>query len=205
MDFNSSDSYFDNIDRIASATYVPIDQDLLRLRSRSTGIISKEFFVNDITYNIYDVSGPEWEFRRMQPCYENTDVVIFVADISAYHRCSHEYHMHNTMHESLRLFDTICSLQCFKNTSIILCFTKVDLLQRKLAVSPFRDHFPDFNGDALSFEAVKAYIVTRFLSASQGVKEDIQVCFTDMADDTCLGKSAFAALEMCIKIKEGWI
>ena len=161
--------------------------------------------MNDFTYNVSDVSGIEWEFDRLMQCYENTDVFIFVADISAYHRCSHEYHMYNMMHEPFRLFETICCLRCFINTSIIFCFTEVDLFRRKLAISPFRNHFPDFNGDALSFRAVKAYIVTGFLSASQRLKEDIQVCFTDMADDASLGKSAFAALETCIRVKDGWI
>lgn len=107
------------------------------------------------------------------------------------------------MQEALTLFDSICNSRWFWKTSMVLLFTKVHSLQRKLAISPIRDYFPDFEGDPLSFEAAKAYILTRFVSLSHRVENAIQVHFTDMTDDTSLGKAGFAALNKVMKLKEG--
>jgi hypothetical protein len=41
-------SYFDAIDRIAAPDYIPTDQDVLRSRTKTTGIIETTFEVNGI-------------------------------------------------------------------------------------------------------------------------------------------------------------
>lgn len=107
------------------------------------------------------------------------------------------------MQEAFVLFDSICNSRWFLKTSKVLLFTKVDSLQRKLETSAIRDYFPDFHGDTLSFEAAKAYFVMRFVSLNQRPENEIEVRFTDMADDTSLGKAAFAALETCMKLEGG--
>jgi hypothetical protein len=44
--FLLSKSYFDNIDRISASDFVPNEQDVLRSRAKTTGIIEIEFDVD---------------------------------------------------------------------------------------------------------------------------------------------------------------
>lgn len=196
-------SYFDNIDRIASSNYIATNQDILRLRVRTTGITKQKFVVNEFAYSIYDVGGLGTERNKWVLCFENTDAIIFLVDISAYDRFLYEDDEVNMMQEDLTLFYFICNSRWFLKTNMILFFNRIDSLQRKLATRPIKNYFPDFDGDILSLEAVKAYIATRFVSLDDRPEKTIQICFNDMTDDTSLGKSAFAALERSMKLKEG--
>ena len=52
----------------------------------------------------------------------------------------------NRMHESLRLFDSICNNKWFVNTSIILFLNKKDLFAEKLRFSSIKTCFPEYTG-----------------------------------------------------------
>ena len=43
-------SYLDSIDRIEKADYIPTDQDVLRSRTKTTGIVETTFNIGDLTY-----------------------------------------------------------------------------------------------------------------------------------------------------------
>jgi hypothetical protein len=45
-----SPSYFENIDRMSAADYVPDEQDILRSRVPTTGIIEFKFQIKDVTF-----------------------------------------------------------------------------------------------------------------------------------------------------------
>lgn len=43
-------SYLDSIDRIEKTDYIPTDQDVLRSRTKTTGIVETTFNIGDLTY-----------------------------------------------------------------------------------------------------------------------------------------------------------
>jgi hypothetical protein len=43
-------SYYSNLDRIGQKSYVPNEQDILRSRAKTTGIIETEFEVEDLKF-----------------------------------------------------------------------------------------------------------------------------------------------------------
>ncbi|KAK0847099.1 guanine nucleotide-binding protein subunit alpha, partial [Friedmanniomyces endolithicus] len=51
---DSAKYYFDSVDRIATPTYVPSDQDVLRSRVKTTGITETTFIIGDLTYRMFD-------------------------------------------------------------------------------------------------------------------------------------------------------
>lgn len=53
------------------------------------------------------------------------------------------------MHESLKLFDSICNNKWFKDTSIILFLNKKDLFAKKILKSPLSICFPEYSGTCL--------------------------------------------------------
>lgn len=55
----------------------------------------------------------------------------------------------NRMHESLKLFDSICNNKWFTDTSIILFLNKKDLFEEKIKKSPLTVCFPEYTGELL--------------------------------------------------------
>lgn len=50
------------------------------------------------------------------------------------------------MHESLKLFDSICNNKWFTDTSIILFLNKKDIFEEKIRKSPLTICFPEYTG-----------------------------------------------------------
>lgn len=50
------------------------------------------------------------------------------------------------MHESMKLFDSICNNKWFTDTSIILFLNKKDLFEEKIVHSPLTICFPEYSG-----------------------------------------------------------
>lgn len=50
------------------------------------------------------------------------------------------------MHESMKLFDSICNNKWFTDTSIILFLNKKDLFEEKIKKSPLTICYPEYTG-----------------------------------------------------------
>jgi hypothetical protein len=50
-------SYFANITRFAADDFKPTEQDILRARARTTGVIESKFQVDDLSFTLIDVGG----------------------------------------------------------------------------------------------------------------------------------------------------
>lgn len=77
-------SYFDSIDRIGDANYIPTDQDVLRSRVKTTGITETTFQIGDLMYRMFDVGGQRSERKKWIHCFENVTAIIFLVAISEY-------------------------------------------------------------------------------------------------------------------------
>lgn len=53
----------------------------------------------------------------------------------------------NRMHESMKLFDSICNNKWFTDTSIILFLNKKDLFEEKIKRSPLTICYPEYSGE----------------------------------------------------------
>ena len=63
------------------------------------------------------------------------------------------------MHESMKLFDSICNNKWFTETSIILFLNKKDLFEKKIYKSPLTICFPDYSGLFYIFLALSLVLV----------------------------------------------
>src|ERR1700761_7899665 len=77
-------SYFNAIDRMASRTYMPTDQDILRSRVKTTGITETTFQVGELTYKLFDVGGQRSERKKWIHCFENVTALVFLVSLSEY-------------------------------------------------------------------------------------------------------------------------
>lgn len=130
---NDSTVYFwERCDEICKADYMPTEQDVLRARVRTTGIVQQNFQIKDKKYTMFDVGGQRNERRKWIHCFDNVTAVIFVTAISEYDQVLYEDENTNRMDEALVLFEQICNHPSFKKTSMILFLNKRDLFEIKL-------------------------------------------------------------------------
>lgn len=140
----------DSLDRISTKDYLPTEQDVLRVRVPTTGIIEYPFVLENITFRMVDVGGQRSERRKWIHCFENVTSIMFLAALSEYDQVLVESDNENRMEESKALFRTIITYPWFQNSSVILFLNKKDLLEEKIMHSHLVDYFPEFDGNFLN-------------------------------------------------------
>ncbi|RUS29271.1 hypothetical protein BC938DRAFT_480855 [Jimgerdemannia flammicorona] len=179
--------FFDRLDRLFASDYIPTDQDIIRCRVKTTGIVETVFHLGPLTYRMFDVGGQRSERKKWIHCFENVTALLFVVAISGYDQCLVEDKDANQMHEALMLFDSICNSQWFINTSMILFLNKIDIFKLKIAVSPVSKYFPDYKeGPDDDFNQTKAYFRRRFIRLNRSEKKEVYPHFTDATDTNLL-------------------
>ncbi|RXW12609.1 hypothetical protein EST38_g13246 [Candolleomyces aberdarensis] len=128
-----------DLDRIASPGYVPSDEDVARVRSRTgiqeyriklertlTGAIPGEDMC------LYDIASWRTARSTWMPYFEGVDTVVFFASISCFDECLPEDPRVNRLGHSFLLWREICKSRFFNESGLVLFLTKCDFLQRKL-------------------------------------------------------------------------
>lgn len=174
-------SYFDAIERISQPDYLPNDQDVLRSRVKTTGIIETTFIIGQLTYRLLDVGGQRSERKKWIHCFEGVTAIVFLAAISEYDQVLVEDETVNRMQEALTLFDSICNSRWFVKTSMILFLNKIDLFKEKLPRSPLSKYFSDYSGGD-DYESACEYIKRRFVTLNQSDVKEVYVHFTCATD-----------------------
>lgn len=180
---NDSAKYFlDDLDRLGAKDYQPTEQDILRTRVKTTGIVEVHFSFKSLNFKLFDVGGQRSERKKWIHCFEDVTAIIFCVAMSEYDQVLHEDETTNRMQESLKLFDSICNNKWFTDTSIILFLNKRDLFDAKIKKSPITICFAEYNG-AQEFEPASNYIQAQFEAKNKSTTKDIY-CHTTCATDT---------------------
>ncbi|KAM9595506.1 guanine nucleotide-binding protein G(t) subunit alpha-2 isoform 2-T3 [Morphnus guianensis] len=197
---DSAAYYLNQLDRITAPGYLPNEQDVLRSRVKTTGIIETKFSVKDLNFRMFDVGGQRSERKKWIHCFEGVTCIIFCGALSAYDMVLVEDDEVNRMHESLHLFNSICNHKFFAATSIILFLNKKDLFEEKIKKVHLSICFPDYDGPN-TFEDAGNYIKTQFLDLN--MRKDVKEIYSHMtcATDTQNVKFVFDAVTDVI-IKE---
>lgn len=181
---DSAAYYFDSIDRISQPSYKPTQQDVLRARVRTTGIIETQFRYKDLIYRMFDVGGQRSERRKWIQCFDDVTAVIFVAALSGYDMKLFEDQSVNRIHESLTLFDAICNNKFFSGTSMILFLNKTDLFAQKIAQIPLKSYFEAYNGPAGDAASAKTFLLEEFMKLNKNPQKHVFPHFTCATDTT---------------------
>jgi len=185
--------FFDNIQRISISDYVPTDDDVLRVRVRSTGIEEAFFVFDNLAFRMIDVGGQRNERRKWIHCFDEVTAVIFCAALSEYDQKLREDDTQNRMLESLLLFEDIVNCPPFKTIPFIIFLNKTDLFREKLEKVPLNTLFSDYNGGT-DFDKACEFVKNKFLSQIKSDKsiyphytcavstENIKIVFKDVRD-----------------------
>jgi len=92
-EFQLNDSavyHFNAIERMASPSYLPTDQDILCNHAKTTGITETTFKVGEMTYALVDVSGLRTQRRKWIHYFENITAIVFLVSLSEYDQTLYE-------------------------------------------------------------------------------------------------------------------
>uniref|UniRef100_A0AAY5K5B0 Guanine nucleotide binding protein (G protein), alpha transducing activity polypeptide 1 n=2 Tax=Esox lucius TaxID=8010 RepID=A0AAY5K5B0_ESOLU len=197
---DSAGYYLNDLERLIQPGYVPTEQDMLRSRVKTTGIIETQFGLKDLNFRMFDVGGQRSERKKWIHCFEGVTCIIFIAALSAYDMVLVEDDEVNRMHESLHLFNSICNHRYFAATSIVLFLNKKDVFTEKIKKAHLSMCFPDYDGPN-TYEDAGNYIKLQFLDLN--LRRDIKEIYSHMtcATDTENVKFVFDAVTDII-IKE---
>jgi len=178
-----STAYFmDRLADISKRDYLPTQQDVLRSRVRTTGIVENDFEIDNNKFKMFDVGGQRNERKKWIHCFENVTAVLFVAAISEYDQMLYEDENTNRIVEALTLFDEICNSRWFHDTSMILFLNKRDLFAEKIKKIPLSVCFPDF-GSSSDYEEAVQYFTEEFLKRNKN-KDKVIYTHVTCATDT---------------------
>jgi len=191
---DSAKYFLDDLPRIEASDYLPSEQDILRSRVPTTGIIEYPFDLDGIVFRMVDVGGQRSERRKWIHCFENVTSIIFLVALSEYDQILFESDNENRMEESKALFKTIITYPWFQNSSIILFLNKKDLLEEKIQYSHIGDYFPDYDGPKQDDIAAREFILQVYLAQNP---DPDRMCYSHFtcATDTENIKLVFCAVK----------
>ncbi|KAG1813969.1 guanine nucleotide binding protein, alpha subunit [Suillus subaureus] len=184
--------FLDEISRITALRYFPSDQDVLKARLKTTGVVEHSFSIADsqrrfTTWKIYDVGGSRNQRHAWAPYFEDVNAIIFLAPISAFDQLLAEDPEVNRLEDSLLLWKSVISNKLLAHVSIILFLNKVDLLQAKLKSGVrLSHHIPRYGDRPNDYENVSTYFYNKFGSIHQAFssnkEREFKIHFTSVTD-----------------------
>ncbi|KAG0691761.1 guanine nucleotide binding protein, alpha subunit [Suillus ampliporus] len=184
--------FLDEISRITALRYFPSDQDVLKARLKTMGVVEHAFSIADtqrrfITWKIYDVGGAQNQRHAWAPYFEDVNAIIFLAPISAFDQVLVEDPEMNRLEDSLLLWKSVVSNKLLSHVSIILFLNKVDLLQAKLKSGVrLSHHMPRYGDRPNDYENVSSYFYNKFggihQSFSSNKDREFKIHLTSVTD-----------------------
>jgi len=186
---DSFDYYMRNISRILAKDFRPNEQDMLRVRIQTTGVITTSFDVSGKTFTLVDVGGQRSERKKWVHCFEGVLGVLFCVALSEFDQTLYEDNKTNRMLEAKKVFHEVCQSKWFSDTAMILFLNKEDIFKEKVeAGSTIRSAFLDYGGRDNYKESIE-FIETKFrdvVNPTTGKKREVYVHVTTATDTTCV-------------------
>lgn len=179
---DSAEYFFDRVDEIAKPDYCPSQEDVIKARVQTTGIIETQFQFKDMIFNVIDVGGQRSERKKWIQAFDDVTAVLFCAALSGYDTLLREDDSTNRLLESLELFDGICNNVFFRETEIILFLNKTDLFAKKIKTSRLTDYFSAYTGPEGEEEPARQFILKMFEGKNTNKNRKVYHHFTCATD-----------------------
>ncbi|KAJ3984681.1 guanine nucleotide binding protein, alpha subunit [Lentinula detonsa] len=164
----SAGFYLNEIPRITAKKYIPTNDDVLKARLKTLGVVEHSFLVpsganRGVQWKIYDVGGARNQRHAWAPYFSDVNAIIFLAPISAFDQVLIEDPRVNRVEDSLLLWKGVVSNKLLENVNIVLFLNKCDLLQAKLnAGVRLNEHMLSYHDKPNDYESVSKYFRNKF-------------------------------------------
>jgi len=106
-----------NLKRFSEKDFVPTPEDILRIRTKTVGIVQERFNSENMKLLFVDVGGQRNERRKWIHAFDGVTCVFFITSLSDYDQQLEEDRKTNRMIESLNLYTDVCNDRGFKKKS----------------------------------------------------------------------------------------
>jgi len=128
--------FFRHADRILGVAYQPTEEDVLRVRMRTSGVARHQITTDDTTFHVIDMGGLRSERRKWNHRLRDVDAVFFVASLTDWCLCLYEDESANRMRESLQVLADVAGQPLLADAPICLFLSKYDLLEKRFGAHP---------------------------------------------------------------------
>eukprot|EP01084_Bolivina_argentea_P170832 295996_1 len=165
----TTEYFWNNIDRIKNADYIPNEKDIIYVRLRTTGVIQKRFKIQNADFEIFDVGGQKSERRKWVTCFNEVNAMVFVISLACYNETMYEDKHTNAMVDALQLFEETVNNKYFRDTEIILFLNKTDLFKTKIRKFGITEccAFSDYEQDPNDYHQTTTYVQRKFEALDQ--------------------------------------
>ena len=184
-------SYFmDNLSRIASPDFSPTIEDILKVRSKTLGLVETEFVYKTMRLRIVDVGGQKNERRKWIHAFQDVTAIIFVVALNDFEYVMEEDGVTNRMQDSLVLFDQAINNKWLSKKPVVVFLNKKDLFEQALERSEerFRQVFPTCSLSKLTFEPASKYVYGQFAKKNKDPERPMYHFLTCNTDTTQVEK-----------------
>ena len=186
--------FLDKLDELSSSSYTPTDEDFLRLRTRTVGIVETRFDYKKMHICLIDVGGQKTERKKWIHAFDGVDVLLFVVSVSDFNLTMEEAGDKSRLQDALTLFEDVICSPFFNRRNVVVFLNKMDVLEEKLKRGVcIRDYVDDFEGDADKVEDVVAYYEAKLRAANQSHARELYFHHTT-ALDTGMMDTVFSAV-----------
>jgi len=179
---DSAHYWYKHFNRIISDKYKPTVKDIIKSRTKTTGISDIVFEIEGYKFKLTDVGGQRSERKKWISCFQNLTAILFVVSLSEYDQTLSEDTGTNRMSESIKLFRGVVGNDALHHVSMILFLNKEDLFAEKIKRSDLRKSFPDYTGDPGDKEQAFEYIKNQFISLNSNPNRKIYSQITIATD-----------------------
>jgi len=177
--------YLDNAERFAAVDYVPTNEDVLKVRQKTSGILETVFDTDDLQITLVDVGGQRSERRKWLHCFEDVTAIIYFVNLGEFDMTLSEDYRVNRLSEALDLFEEISTSEFFHETDFFMFFNKDDVFREKVVNKKFFQHFPDYKGDK-SYDSCLEYVSNLFKKKFGGDDSQFHSLVTNSLEKTSI-------------------
>jgi guanine nucleotide-binding protein G(i) subunit alpha len=191
----SLEYHMDKLNDYCDINYIPTNEDILRARQRTTGQIEIEIQVKGIIWKITDVGGQKSEIEKWAQIMTEIDttnpvegrtsgresdqtkkknkVILFFVSLIDFETVSSSDSTKTNLKITEETFKNVIDYVSNRNNfTIILCFNKIDLFEKKVddavSFSKFKKEFPEYKTEknVENVDSALKYIQERFKTIS---------------------------------------
>ncbi|KDQ60336.1 hypothetical protein JAAARDRAFT_125564 [Jaapia argillacea MUCL 33604] len=160
--------FLNDLERVTALGYLPTDEDIMRARIKTVGIMEYRFTMASgkmlaRDWRVYDVGGQRSLVTAWVPYFDDMDAIIFLAPISCFDQVLEEDPSVNRLEDSVQLWRTVISNPLLARTEIVLFLNKCDILRQKLSAGiKLAKYIVSYGNRPNDFENASAYLRRKF-------------------------------------------
>lgn len=196
--------FLDKVRELMDPEYIVSDDDIMRARIKTAGIVTTSFDIKGTPLVVMDVGGQRVERRNWLHGFDDVTCILFVVAASEYDQALLEDRKVNRLQEALVVFEQTVNSRWFRGKSVTLFFNKVDILEKKLQIAPFSKYVRGYKGDDRNPQEVLKYLESLFRSRFKSNGRNLYIHRTMATDTTSMKFVVSAVTDMILYENMRW-